>query len=99
MTKNKKKMENTQINNEDDKKIPESNQHNNENNTLGTIYVPKMLEAGTYTITKAPAEKERAATLLEIMIDKTAAVAVVATIRFIFYVLFRLMYYFITSLF
>lgn len=97
--KNKKKIENTQISNEDDKKVLKSDQHNNENNTLGTIYVPKMLEAGTYTITKTPAEKERAATLLEIVIDRTAAAVVVATILLYGYLAFRLMYNFITSLF
>lgn len=97
------KMENTQINNEneDDKKILESNQHNEGNNTLGTIIVPKKLEAGTYTLTKTkiPAEEKTIGDLILMMIGKTAAAVVIATIIMYGCLLFRLMYYFITSLF
>lgn len=90
------------------KKVLKSNQHSNKNNTLGTITVPKELKAGTYTLIKAkePAEENnnenQSKTIEDIiimMIGRTSAAVVMATIILYGYLIFRLMYDFITSLF
>ena len=103
--KNKKKIENAQINNEnedDKKKVLESNQYSEGNNTLGTVVIPKELKTGTYTLieAKTPAEeKETIGDLLAMVIGNTLTAVFVGTILFICYIVFRLVCDFITSSF